>query len=98
MTDPNQAEDIGGPSARSLVRPTNAGLPAHEMVVDDWAAMGKAFEGMCKAGLALTVGFSVAAAFCKMMDAKNVNIPNVVNKLASTVFNQQEEAPPEKPR
>lgn len=93
MTEPN----VPFEPAQSLVRPPNAGLPAHEVPLDDWAAMGKAFEGMCKAGLALTVGFSVAAAFCKMMDAKNVNIPGVVNKLASAVF--AEDAPPtEQPR
>lgn len=98
MTESNQPNEQAPPNA--LVRPQNGGLPAPEMPpIDDWAAMGKAFEGMCKAGLALTVGFSVAAAFCKMMDAKNVNIPGVVNKLASGVFNSQSDDPPaSKPR
>jgi hypothetical protein len=95
MPDPNPQEER---PPQALVRPYNVGLPAQEMPMDDWAAMGKAFEGLCKAGLALTVGFSVAAAFCKMMDAKNVNIPGVVNKLASAVFQPGEESAPEKPR
>lgn len=94
MADPVNPEEQ---TQQSLVRPYNVGLPAHEVPIDDWAAMGKAFEGMCKAGLALTVGFSVAAAFCKMMDAKNVNIPGVVNKLANSVFNPTDETS-EKPR
>lgn len=96
MTDPIKSENPGSP--QSLTRPYNVGLPAQEIPIDDWEAMGKAFEGLCKAGLALTVGFSVAAAFCKMMEAKNVNIPSVVNKLASAVFNPHVEAPSEKPR
>ena len=70
---------------------TQARLPAQQAPLDDWATMGKAFEGMCKAGLALTVGFSVAAAFCKMMDTRNVNVTGVVNKLAGTVFNSPAE-------
>lgn len=91
--------DMNRPEPQSISRASAvSGLPAHEVQIDDWAAMGKAFEGFCKAGLALTVGFSVAAAFCKMMDAKNVNIPNVVNKLASTVFNPHEETRNDKPR
>lgn len=98
MTESNPPHAEAPTSA--LVRPMNGGLPVHEMPpIDDWAAMGKAFEGMCKAGLALTVGFSVAAAFCKMMDAKNVNIPGVVNKLASGVFNSNSDEPSDpKPR
>lgn len=88
MTESNPPHD--GASPRALVRPANVGLPAQEVPLDDWAALGKAFEGMCKAGLALTVGFSVAAAFCKMMDAKDVNIPGLVNKLASGVFQGEE--------
>lgn len=98
MSEPNYPRRADGPHGPSL-RPYSSQLPAHEIPVDDWAAMGKAFDGLCKAGLALTVGFSVAAAFCKMMDAKNVNIPSVVNKLASAVFNPAaEESSPEKPR
>ena len=95
MTDSNSPNEQAPP--RSLAHPQGAGLPAHDMQIEDWAAMGKAFEGMCKAGLALTVGFSVAAAFCKMMDAKNVDIPGMVNKLAGSVFHT-EEPPAEKPR
>ena len=60
-------------------------LPATD--APDWQAMGEAFEGLCKAGLALTVGFSVAAAFCKMMDVKKVDIPNLVNRMAGIVMN-----------
>ncbi|NDD30564.1 MAG: hypothetical protein EB084_20075 [Proteobacteria bacterium] len=88
------SEEAREARSHTVARAPLAGLPAQEVALDDWAAMGKAFEGMCKAGLALTVGFSVAAAFCKMMDAKNVNIPNLVNKFAGSVM--QGEASPEK--
>ncbi|MBM3461457.1 MAG: hypothetical protein FJX76_05100 [Armatimonadetes bacterium] len=59
---------------------------AREAEINDWQAMGDAFEGLCKAGLALTVGFSVAAAFCKMMDQKKLDIPQFVNRMAGVMF------------
>jgi len=72
-------------------------LPATE--APDWQAMGEAFEGLCKAGLALTVGFSVAAAFCKMMDTRKVDIPSLVNRMAGIVMNPPAvRDEPEKPR
>lgn len=57
--------------------------------VDDWGTMGQAFEGMCKAGLALTVGFSVAAAFCRMMESRNTSVSSVVGRMATAVFAQE---------
>jgi hypothetical protein len=53
---------------------------------NDWEVMGEAFEGLCKTGLALTVGFSVAAAFCKMMDQKKADIPSLINRVAGGLF------------
>ena len=69
--------------------PTQGGAPIVPATpVDDWGAMGQAFEGMCKAGLALTVGFSVAAAFCRMMEAKNTSVSSVVGRMATAMFAQ----------
>jgi hypothetical protein len=79
---------------RALTRPSDDRLPVQPIQFDDWGEMGKAFDGMCKAGLALAVGFSVAAAFCKMMDNKNVNLPNVIQKLAGQVLHPEEEKRP----
>lgn len=53
---------------------------------NEWESMGEAFEGLCKTGLALTVGFSVAAAFCKMMDQKKLDIPTLINRVAGGIF------------
>lgn len=81
----------------SLARPPqSASLVPGTPPVDDWASMGQAFEGLCKAGLALTVGFSVAAAFCRMMDAKNADVTGVVGRLAATVFTRPQEKGPDK--
>lgn len=95
MTEANGCETTG----KALSRTSPAGLPA-EMPVNDWQAMGEAFEGLCKAGLALTVGFSVAAAFCKMMDQKKVDVPSLVNRVAGVVFTDppKKDREPDKPR
>lgn len=50
--------------------------------VNDWQALGTAFEGLTKAGLALTIGFSVAAVFCKMVDTGKVKTPDLLGNLA----------------
>ena len=85
------------PDDRSLSRPPeSAAVVAGASPVDDWASMGQAFEGLCKAGLALTVGFSVAAAFCRMMDAKNADVTGVVGRLATSVFARPQEKGPDK--
>jgi hypothetical protein len=76
-----------------IARRIPAGLPSTEMPVNDWQAMGQAFDGLCKAGLALTVGFSVAAAFCKMMDTRKVDISSFVNRMAGVAFNPAKDEP-----
>jgi len=50
--------------------------------VNEWQALGAAFEGMTKAGLALTIGFSVAAAFCKLVDTGKIKVPDLLGTLA----------------
>lgn len=47
----------------------------------DWQVMSETFETMGKVGLAMTVGFSVAAAFCKMVDSGRIKMPSVANVL-----------------
>lgn len=43
---------------------------------DDWQALGEAFEAMGKAGLALTIGFTVAAGVCKMAQSGKLKLPD----------------------
>lgn len=64
--------------------PSNAprALATEAPPVNDWQALGTAFEGLTKAGLALTIGFSVAAVFCKMVDAGKVKTPDLLQTLA----------------
>lgn len=50
---------------------------------EDWQVLGDTFEAMGKAGLAMTVGFSVAAVFCKMVDSGKIKLPNMLAMLAS---------------
>ena len=77
----------------TLARPPESSVVAPQAEpLDDWATMGQTFDGLCKAGLALTVGFSVAAAFCRMMGARNSDVSGVVGRLAASVFAR----PPEK--
>lgn len=47
----------------------------------DWQVLGDTFEALGKAGLAVTVGFSVAAAFCKMVDSGKIKLPSVLSLL-----------------
>lgn len=44
---------------------------------DDWQSLGEAFEAMGKAGLALTIGFTVAAGVCKMAQSGKLKLPDV---------------------
>ena len=54
--------------------------------VNDWQILGETFETMGKVGLAMTVGFSVAAAFCKMVDSGRIKLPkaSTLMQLVST--------------
>lgn len=38
----------------------------------DWDEIGQAFETMGKIGLAMTVGFTAAALFCRWADQRNL--------------------------
>lgn len=58
---------------------------------EDWQVLGDTFEALGKAGLAMTVGFSVAAVFCKLVDTGRIKLPNLVDLLA----NSQAERSPE---
>ncbi|MEW6277505.1 MAG: hypothetical protein AB1758_02700 [Candidatus Eremiobacterota bacterium] len=48
---------------------------------DDWQALGEAFEAMGKAGLALTIGFTVAATVCKLAQQGRLKLPDLLSFL-----------------
>jgi len=50
-------------------RPTNPN--------EDWHAIGDAFETMGKIGLAMTVGFTAAALFCRWADQRKLKSSSV---------------------
>lgn len=50
--------------------------------LNEWQALGTVFEGLSKAGLALTIGFTVAAAFCKLADSGKINVSDTLATLA----------------
>ena len=58
--------------------------------VNDWQVLGETFETMGKVGLAMTVGFAVAGAFCKLVDGGHIKLPN----LASLALSPQPPTPP----
>ncbi len=66
--DKEQTSEVDRPVQKSLQKPGQ-----------DWQVLGETFEAMGKAGLALTVGFLGASAFCKMVDSGKVKLPNVFN-------------------
>lgn len=58
--------------------------PVHETIeprptlpADDWQAIGEAFETMGKVGLAMTVGFTAAALFCRWADQRKLKASSV---------------------
>ena len=55
--------------------PSQARPLATQQNPNDWQVMGETFEVMGKIGLAMTVGFTVAAAFCKLASSGNVKVP-----------------------
>lgn len=59
---------------------------------EDWQVLGDTFEALGKAGLAITVGFSVAAAFCKMVDSGKIKLPNVLGMLVTAQEQEAEKA------
>ena len=44
---------------------------------EDWQAIGDAFETMGKVGLAMTVGFTAAALFCRWADQRKLRSSSV---------------------
>ncbi|HEY4000938.1 MAG TPA: hypothetical protein VGO93_18870 [Candidatus Xenobia bacterium] len=77
---------------RSIQRPNvsltgrASGLPV-PTPQEEWQALGMAFDGMCKVGLALTVGFGVAATFCKLMESGKIKVPGgTINALTRQVL------------
>jgi len=44
---------------------------------DDWQILGETFEVMGKVGLALTVGFTAAAVFCRLADQRKLKVPAI---------------------
>lgn len=44
---------------------------------DDWRAIGEAFETMGKVGLAMTVGFTAAAFFCRWAEQRKLKTSSV---------------------
>jgi hypothetical protein len=45
--------------------------------VDDWEVLGDTFEAMGKVGLALTVGFTAAAVFCRWAERRKLKAPSL---------------------
>ena len=72
------------PKSNDLAPRSGERLPATEAppALNDWQALSVTFEGMTKAGLALTIGFSVAAAFCKLVDTGKIRVPDLLGTLA----------------
>jgi hypothetical protein len=51
----------------------------------EWEAIGEAMETMGKIGLAMTVGFTAAALFCRLADQKKLKtsaVKKVIEQLA----------------
>ncbi|MCW5870661.1 MAG: hypothetical protein KIS61_25615 [Candidatus Eremiobacteraeota bacterium] len=44
---------------------------------EDWQAIGEAFETMGKIGLAMTVGFTAAALFCRWAELRKLKASSV---------------------
>lgn len=77
---------MANPDENRIAPQAGTRLPATEAPaqLNDWQALGTAFEGMTKAGLALTIGFSVAAAFCRLVDTGKIKVPDLLGTLART--------------
>ena len=67
------------PDPQALVAPENTALAPRRP--DDWQALGEAFEAMGKAGLALTIGFTVAATVCKLAQQGKLKLPDLTGML-----------------
>lgn len=61
--------------------------------VNDWQVLGETFETMGKVGLAMTVGFSVAAAFCKMVDSGRIKLPKPSTLMQLVTIDDTKDSP-----
>lgn len=66
-------------------------LPARP--ANDWQILGETFESMGKVGLALTVGFSAAAVFCKAVDSGKLKVPSVMSLMAQANTSSEKDEP-----
>ncbi|MFN8609236.1 MAG: hypothetical protein U0931_16990 [Vulcanimicrobiota bacterium] len=65
-------------------RLSDSSTPANRQP-SDWEAIGEAMETMGKIGLAMTVGFTAAALFCRWADQKKLKtsaVKQVIERLA----------------
>jgi hypothetical protein len=67
-----------------LVRATARPL-ANQQNPNDWQVLGETFEAMGKVGLAMTVGFTVAAAFCKMVNSGKIKVPQASSLIQAII-------------
>jgi hypothetical protein len=58
-------------------------LEVRQKPPDDWEVLGDTFEAMGKIGLALTVGFTAAAVFCRWADQRKLKVPAVAEMVDS---------------
>ena len=64
-------------NSRTLTQTNGHGLPvqAPAQPPEDWEVLGDTFETMGKIGIAMTVGFTAAALFCRWADQKKLKVP-----------------------
>ena len=78
------------PDPHFLVQPHPRAMMAQQPP-NDWQILGETFEAMGKVGLAMTVGFSVAAAFCKLVDSGRVKVPKASQLLQMVAMDEAQE-------
>lgn len=78
-------------SESQLVSSTQNSLaPRQGQNPNDWEVIGETFEAMGKVGLAMTVGFTVAAAFCKLVDSGKVRLPKASTLIQLVTAEEQD--------
>ena len=73
--------------------PQSSLAPRQGQNPNDWEVIGETFEAMGKVGLAMTVGFTVAAAFCKLVESGKVRIPKA-STLVQLITAQEQDSKP----
>ena len=76
--DTQESQD--GQLVRAPARPL-----ANQQNPNDWQVLGETFEAMGKVGLAMTVGFTVAAAFCKMVNSGKIKVPQASSLIQAII-------------